>query len=547
MSYKTLVQHYESVCSRLSWEPRPAINKSLESLEGFLQEEVPNVILMELPTGYGKSAMTLALAEAAILGNQYFSKVIHVLPMRSIADDLHARLREWSQKLHLNSESIGVQHMGVPGSPFFAKKCVVVTLDTFMLNLFKAPAYELAKLLKHNVAHFEFPRGNIYSSIVVFDEFHLFSPMATYRVEAKNLGTAIKAIVLLALTGVPVIIMSATMPNKLVHTIETELRNNGVKKEKIKYEPSGDKFEETRSKKKLVLNLRSENIVDLIVEKRKQKKKVLAVINEVKNTVEIYKALREFKPLLLHGRLCEKVKKENSEKLKNAELLIATQVVEAGIDASFDVLISEICPPDRLIQRMGRVARSSGHDEGEVLIVKPLSERGVYDGNIINDTLDRVERISSEEYLSRPEIEKKLYEIMNEIYDKREPPRFEVNLIKALEMLDMYPVLDSSTAVKILKEFKGLTDSFGIVAAFDNSDLSSKNYLDYAVGLSEDMAKNALRRTAKVVKDGRIEELSSSTLNKLLKEPSSLSLSLIDMDFEGIIVEKIDKETGYVG
>lgn len=547
MNLGTLAQHYESVCSSLKWEPRPAICKSLESLEESLQTEEPNVILMELPTGYGKSTMTLALAEAAIRGSQYFSKVIHVLPMRSIADDLYIRLTDWFHKLKLSSENIGVQHMGRPGSPFFAKKCVIVTLDTFMLNLFKAPAYELAKLLKHNVAHFEFPRGNIYSSMIVFDEFHLFSPMATYKEEAKNLGTAIKAIVLLALTGVPIIVMSATMPNKLVRSIGSELDKYGIKKKEIKYEPLEDKFEETRSKKRLLLDFRPENIVDLIVEKRKQKKRVLAVINEVKNTVEIYNALKHLSPLLLHGRLPEKVKRKNSEKLKEAELLIATQVVEAGIDASFDVLISEVCPPDRLIQRMGRVARSPGHDEGEVLIVNSLSERGVYDSDVIKDTLCCIEKISRGDYRPRPEIELELQNIMNlKIYDKREPPKFEEDLMKALEMLDMYPVLDKDIAAGILREFNGLTDSFGIVAAFDSKDLTNNDYLDYAVGLSEDMARQALRKTAKVVKEGKVIELGIGELNRLLKE-SSLSLGLIDRDFEGIVVEEINKETGYVG
>ncbi len=547
MNLETLVQHYESVCSRLNWESRPAISESLEALEELLQAGEPNVLIMELPTGYGKSAMTLALAEAAIGGNQYFSKVIHVLPMRSIVDDLYKRLIDWFKKLKLGAENIGAQHMGHPGSPFFAKRCVIVTLDTFMLNLFKAPAYELAKLLKHNVAHFEFPRGNIYTSMVVFDEFHLFSPMATFKEEAKNLGTAIKAMVLLALTGVPIIIMSATMPNKLVRSIGSELDKYGIKKKEIKYEPLRDKFEETRSKKKLVLDFRPESIVDLIVEKTKQKKRVLAVINEVKNAVEIYNALKHLSPLLLHGRLPENVKKRNSEKLKEAELLIATQVVEAGIDASFDVLISEICPPDRLIQRMGRVARKPGHDEGEVLIVNPLSERGVYDSDVIKDTLLCIKRISRGDYRPRPEIELELQNIMNlEIYGKREPPRFEEDLMKALEMLDMYPVLDKDIAAEILRTFKGLTDSFGIVAAFDSKDLANSNYLDYAVGLSEDMAKRALRRTAKVVRDGKVEELDTNKLNRLLNEPS-LSLGLIDRDFEGIVVEEIDKETGYVG
>ncbi|MHA1834065.1 MAG: CRISPR-associated helicase Cas3', partial [Candidatus Baldrarchaeia archaeon] len=435
-------------------------------------------------------------------------------------------------------------------SPFFANKCVIVTLDTFMLNLFKAPAYELQKILRHNVAHFEFPRGNIYSSIIVFDEFHLFAPMATFEEELKTLGTVIQSIISLALAGVPIVIMSATIPKKLVQLVETELSKYGIKKEKITFDPSKDPFEKFRSKKKIRFEISSDNLSELITEHcHCQGKKTLVVVNEVKNAIKIYQALKDEhpKPLLLHGRLPEKVKKERSNKILETQLLIATQIVEAGIDASFDVLVSEICPPDRLIQRMGRVARTPGHDQGEVYVLDVLSKKGVYDNKIITETLSELHQISSRKYYSRSYIESKIHEIMNhKIYGKREIPKFDRSLSKALEILDTYLFLDWTQTVELLELFGGFTNSFNIITAFDSEDVLTGTYRDYAVGLSENMAKYALRKTRKIVREGKIESLNNKEL-KMLLSGISLSFNLVRDDIEGIIVEKIDKDVGYLG
>jgi CRISPR-associated endonuclease/helicase Cas3 len=56
-------------------------------------------------------------------------------------------------------------------------------------------------------------------------------------------------------------------------------------------------------------------------------------------------------------------KPQNENKGK---ILVATQVVEASLDLDADILFTEICPLDSLVQRMGRVARRYFYMSGKV-------------------------------------------------------------------------------------------------------------------------------------------------------------------------------------
>lgn len=62
--------------------------------------------------------------------------------------------------------------------------------------------------------------------------------------------------------------------------------------------------------------------------------------------------------------------KESSEK----SLLIATQVVEAGLDISADVLLTELCQANALLQRVGRCARFEG-EKGTVHVCSVEGEQ----------------------------------------------------------------------------------------------------------------------------------------------------------------------------
>jgi len=64
--------------------------------------------------------------------------------------------------------------------------------------------------------------------------------------------------------------------------------------------------------------------------------------------------------LLIHSRFTEKdrtLKNERLKKLKDKYLIVSTQVIEAGIDISSDLFVTEIAPANSLIQRLGRFLR----------------------------------------------------------------------------------------------------------------------------------------------------------------------------------------------
>ena len=107
----------------------------------------------------------------------------------------------------------------------------------------------------------------------------------------------------------------------------------------------------------------------------------LIVLNTVKNAVETWDALKADKALadagtdirLVHSRFRPAERERWSEFLHRAacapgtnRIVVATQVVEAGVDVSASLLVTELAPWTSLVQRFGRCARWSG--SGQVVV-----------------------------------------------------------------------------------------------------------------------------------------------------------------------------------
>ncbi|HEX3641750.1 MAG TPA: CRISPR-associated helicase Cas3', partial [Ktedonobacteraceae bacterium] len=123
---------------------------------------------------------------------------------------------------------------------------------------------------------------------------------------------------------------------------------------------------------------------------------------------------REIEVVLLHSRLTTEDRAERSDMImkelgpdswENGEYLgkdlivVATQVVEVGLDISVQMLHTEIAPANSLIQRAGRCARFA-QQEGHVIIYDlPTNEEGKpvsalpYDNKLCQTTLDALRQL----------------------------------------------------------------------------------------------------------------------------------------------------------
>jgi CRISPR-associated endonuclease/helicase Cas3 len=108
----------------------------------------------------------------------------------------------------------------------------------------------------------------------------------------------------------------------------------------------------------------------------KKRNRTLIIVNTVKRAIELHRALKELllkkkswiDPVLIHSRFRPPDRKNVIEKLlsepdEDGTIIVATQVVEAGVDVSARTLFTELAPWPSLVQRFGRCNRRGADDD----------------------------------------------------------------------------------------------------------------------------------------------------------------------------------------
>ena len=111
--------------------------------------------------------------------------------------------------------------------------------------------------------------------------------------------------------------------------------------------------------------------------------RTLVICNTVDRAKEVHAQLTAEKPdgcdmLLLHSRFrpierrtqMERLKKLDRGNFPKGQIVIATQVIEAGVDVSSGILWSEVAPLASLVQRLGRINRAGEFNQSQW---KPLA------------------------------------------------------------------------------------------------------------------------------------------------------------------------------
>lgn len=79
--------------------------------------------------------------------------------------------------------------------------------------------------------------------------------------------------------------------------------------------------------------------------------------NSIKNITLFHARFNLHDRLEQEARVLDRFGSESSSEKRSGQLVIATQVIEQSLDVDFDLLISDLAPIDRLIQRAGRLCR----------------------------------------------------------------------------------------------------------------------------------------------------------------------------------------------
>jgi CRISPR-associated endonuclease/helicase Cas3 len=346
-----------------------------EVFEKISNQKYP--LLIKAPTGSGKTEAVLAPFLSQFLENKFYiaPRLIYVLPMRVMVNSITQRINEYAKRVSPYI-SVKIQHGDIPDAPFFIADIVVTTLDQFV--------YGFARASQQVGHHIDMPAGAIASSLVVFDEAHMYRDEFTFSI--------MRAIMeILYESKIPFVIMTATMPESLEKSLFENIKDYS---KIIGEDVVSSKLQIKICDEPLYAN-NEVNLDDELLRIMK-KKKTLIVLNQVKRAQKIYEeikkrlGLNENQIVLLHSRFTKKDRerhentalsliphKENGE-VKIPEgvgIVVSTQVLEAGIDFSAELLLTEIAPADCLVQRAGRCARYEG-EEGEMIIFPVEDKKG---------------------------------------------------------------------------------------------------------------------------------------------------------------------------
>lgn len=333
-------------------------------------------VLLRAPTGAGKTWSVLA----PFLSNQWPSapaRLIYALPLRTLAQGIYREARKVAAKVASRIEAqilVTLQTGEQPDDPFFDRgKIIVTTYDQLLSGLLCGP-YSLSGRL-HNVN-----AAVVVGALVVFDEFHLMPPDKAFLTAVAALG-AFKGLC-------QSVWMTATATSPLQKILREALGTAVV--------PDSDKsmrdmlasLPSVNSVTRTLVPENGELMADSIL--RHHQRRSIALTNTVSRAQNLFEELRanlagrsDVRLILLHSRFFKDDRQSKEAVLKwlfdkesrESAILVATQVIEAGIDISCEHLHTELCPMNALVQRSGRCARFPG-EEGFVHVYDLPPNRG---------------------------------------------------------------------------------------------------------------------------------------------------------------------------
>lgn len=333
-------------------EPYPHQLKAVEKLVNGKS------VILRAPCGSGKTEVAYVRMLLESTENNLPTRLIYSLPTRALVEDIAERIKKGIEKTGL-SYTISPQHGANSKDPFFRSDIVVATIDQTIGAYCCTP-------LSLPVHLGNIPAGAAVSSFLCFDEAHIYD----YKLGLQSMLILLERA---AKIDLPFLIMSATLPESFIDWFV----KNPIFSDKIEVVEGDESDIPKRRERHVVLQWRDKTVeAEDILDATKVYNKIIVVCNTVDRAQKIYGLIenklktQNFDIYLLHSRFLnsdreciEKNMKKSIKDEKSKTVVVTTQVCEVGLDISCDLLMTELAPPDALVQRMGRCAREGGNGE----------------------------------------------------------------------------------------------------------------------------------------------------------------------------------------
>lgn len=340
-----------------------------------------DLLLVRAPTGAGKTDASLLWAQLQI-ENKRADRLVIAMPTRFTSNALAINVAEslsdtglyhssaWFTKFQEQIDAGIIKKQEAEKIHEFARllqtPITVCTIDHLLMAL--TLTREDHHLISFNMAN----------SCLVIDEADFYDDFTQANI--------LVLLEILKYWNVPVLLMSASLPESVLPSYQ----QLGYKIDKI-IEDTSDNSRDRFEIKSITEYSNLEEIsglLDLCVEKGN----AIVYANTVDKAVMFYNWFekRKANPILYHSRFTEPHKKDKEQELINAlgkeawekncakGIAILTQIGEMSINISADIMISELCPIDRLTQRAGRLCRFDKTKVGELYVLVPQKNDLVY-------------------------------------------------------------------------------------------------------------------------------------------------------------------------
>ncbi|NLN84152.1 MAG: CRISPR-associated helicase Cas3' [Firmicutes bacterium] len=397
----TPIEHYQKRFGQGGYfYPRPLQKAAFDIANQIIE---PGIMIIEAPMGVGKTEAALAVAEQ-FAQTAMSTGVFFALPTQATSNSMYKRIESWinnfddSQKhsirlfhskaqfndeylaLYEGSTNLNVDepieegayiHQWFEGNKkSLLADFVVGTIDQLLMAGLKQKHVMLRHL-------------GLANKVVIIDECHAYDAyMNEYLYRVLNY---------LGLYKVPVIVLSATLPDdKRLDLMKAYLNEEAPdilttssthNYPLISWSDLGEyhsspisKSSELDEEVDVKIERLSENeFYDKLSDDLNKSNGCIGIIrNTVKKAQEMAEKLIEIQNsevVLVHSRylpeqraalekmITEKLGKGNGGARPNNLIVVGTQVLEQSLDIDFDILYTDLCPIDLLIQRIGRMHR----------------------------------------------------------------------------------------------------------------------------------------------------------------------------------------------